>query len=431
MGQKEFKRFNMIKPPTRQRSFLMPIGWLACFPAKWLHRYTITKVNMEGLKPPYLLLCNHNAFLDLMITTTAIFPHRANYIAAIDGFIGREWLLRQAGCICKRKFTSDVQLLYQLRRVVKNKDIAVIFPEARYSLCGTTSDLPDALFGITSYLNVPVVTLIMHGHHVNSPFWNTGGRGAKPLEATMTQIITAEEAALISNEEVAKRIKEKFVYDDFAWQRDNHIKIKYKNRAKRLHRILYKCPNCNTEYKTESFKNIIRCKACGKNWIMSEYGELSASSGDTEFTHIPDWYEWQRDKVKEEIKEGRYSFSSKVIVRSLPNARGHINLGEGLLTHNSNGFKLVGNYQGEHYEIKFPVKSMYACHIEYNYLGKYGDCVDLNTLTDTYYCYPQTDEFSVTKLALATEELFKLYREEQCKNPDSEYSKSLVSRFRK
>ena len=35
-----------------------------------------------------------------------------------------------------------------------------------------------------------------------------------------------------------------------------------------------------------------------------------------------------------------------------------------------------------------------------------GDCVDLNTLTDTFYIYPENCKFSVTKLALATEELW-------------------------
>ena len=57
-----------------------------------------------------------------------------------------------------------------------------------------------------------------------------------------------------------------------------------------------------------------------------------------------------------------------------------------------------------------PVPSLYSCHIEYEYLGKYGDCVDLNTLEDTWYIYPQGEDFSVTKMALATEELYFAYR---------------------
>ena len=50
---------------------------------------------------------------------------------AIDGFIGREWLLRNVGGICKRKFTNDVRLICQLARTIENKDIAVIYPKGK------------------------------------------------------------------------------------------------------------------------------------------------------------------------------------------------------------------------------------------------------------------------------------------------------------
>ena len=33
--------------------------------------------------------------------------------------------------------------------------------------------------------------------------------------------------------------------------------------------------------------------------------------------------------------------------------------------------------------------------------------MDLNTLNDTFYIYPEDCEFSVTKFALATEELYQ------------------------
>jgi len=36
-----------------------------------------------------------------------------------------------------------------------------------------------------------------------------------------------------------------------------------------------------------------------------------------------------------------------------------------------------------------------------------GDCVDLNTPDETLYLFPEKSEFSVTKISLATEELFK------------------------
>ena len=34
------------------------------------------------------------------------------------------------------------------------------------------------------------------------------------------------------------------------------------------------------------------------------------------------------------------------------------------------------------------------------------DCIDLNTLEDTWYVFPEHCDFSVTKISLATEEIF-------------------------
>jgi len=179
----DFQRFDMKKAPVPTKLYLQPLEWLLSFPATIRHRTIIRKYRTDGLKPPYLLLCNHNAFMDFKVATKAVFPHRANYVVAIDGFIGREQLLRDIGCICKRKFTNDITLIRQLKRVIKNGNIAVLYPEARYSLCGTTAVLPASLGKLCKLLGVPVVVLICHGHHINSPFWNLHERGVAPTEA--------------------------------------------------------------------------------------------------------------------------------------------------------------------------------------------------------------------------------------------------------
>lgn len=411
--QDTFARFDMLAFPKKQR--LRPIAWAISYPDVWKHQSKIQKINMDGIKPPYVLLCNHNAFLDFKVTTAAIFPHRANYVVAIDGFTSptkkgfasREWLLRVVGCICKRKFTNDAVLVRQLARVVKNGDIAVLYPEARYSLCGTNAVLPDSLGKLCKLLRVPVVSLIMHGHHVNSPVWNLSDRGVKPVEAEMTCLFTAETLAKASSEEVNQTINAAFVYDDFAWQQKRGIRISTPTRAEGLHKVLYQCPHCRTEYRMHSKGTELICDACGKRWQMDELGSLRATEGETEFPHIPDWYEWERANVRREVEAGTYSFFAPVRVMSLPNANGYIHIGDGMLTHGMDGFTVRGSGNYGTFEMIKPVPSLYSCHIELNYLEKYGDCVDLNTLEDTWYCYPQDCDFSVTKIALATEELYQ------------------------
>ncbi|OQA13419.1 MAG: hypothetical protein BWY62_01353 [Firmicutes bacterium ADurb.Bin356] len=401
------KRFDMKKPPVKQNRVLLAVSWLLSFPGVWMHNTRIKESKTEDLKPPYLLLCNHNAFSDFKVATAAMFPYRSNFVVAVDGFIGREWLMRKLGCIAKRKFTNDMMLIRHLQRVIANGNIPVIYPEARYSLCGTTAVLPESLGKLCKLLKVPVVSLIINGHHINSPFWNTKERRVRPIDAALTRLFSTEELLSASVCEINERIREAFKYDDFAWQKENRIRVSNPKRAEGLHKVLYQCPNCKAEYRMISKGARLLCEACGKAWLMGIYGELSAEDGQTEFSHIPDWYEWERQNVKAEVQEGAYSFSSPATVYSLPNSKGFIRLGEGTLTHNMEGFAVQGlTSHGVQFEMIKPVPSMYSCHIEYNYLKKYGDCIDLNTLDDTYYIYPHGSAFSVTKIALATEELY-------------------------
>ncbi|MDD5075607.1 MAG: hypothetical protein PHS18_00825 [Sphaerochaetaceae bacterium] len=405
-------RYDMDRPPRRQMNILRPLTWLLSYPEVWLHKLKINKVGMDGIKPPFLLLCTHHAFIDFKVTTATLFPNRANYVVAIDGFIGREWLLRSVGCICKRKFTNDLNTVRHIKKVLHDqKDVLALYPEARYSLAGTTAVLPASLGKIVRMLKVPVVVLNMHGHYLNSPCWNLKKRGNR-IEADMTCILTPEKIEKMPVSNINHVIREAFEYDEYRWQKEHNIVIDYPKRAEGLHKVLYQCPHCLTEYKMETSGALLKCGNCHKEWEMGVLGDLKAvrpahdeQSLHTEFPHIPDWYEFERLQVRDQVERGTYRYEIPVYVDALPNARGYIPMGNATLTHDAGGFVLEGVFENEGFRLEKPVLSMYSCHIEYEYFGK-GDCIDLSTLDDTYYIYPKTPMCSVTKIALATEELF-------------------------
>jgi hypothetical protein len=143
---------------------------------------------------------------------------------------------------------------------------------------------------------------------------------------------------------------------------------------------------------------------------MDVYGKLHATEGETEFSHIPDWYEFEREQVRKQIEEGSYQFEDDVIIDSLPNAKGYIRLGDGHLKHDVNGFLLTGTEFDQPLQLIKEPLSLYSLHIEYDYFSK-GDCIDLSTLDDTYYIYPKNRKNVVTKLHFAVEELFKIEKE--------------------
>ncbi len=416
----EFKRFDFSEDPRRFKWYLRPVADAICAP--YLKRYQ-PRIRYHGgaesIEGPFLLLCNHNAFMDFSVAYKLLKGRYPNFIVAIDGFIGREQLLRDIGCICKRKFTNDPILVRKIKKVLDRGDVPVIYPEARYSLCGTTALLPESLGQMIKLFRVPVATLICHGHHINSPFWDTShARGIPYDEADYTLLFTKEQIKSMTVDEINDRLVAAFQYDEFAWQRDNRISVPDPERADGLDKVLYQCPHCGREYGMTSKGSRLTCTHCGKTWEMDEYGVLHAEEGETEFSHIPDWYEWERENVRREVREGRYSTGTlSVTVKSLPNAKKFIDLGKGEMIHDTAGFRvrIFDETKSDTTEIELKAADTYSVHIEYRYLFKFGDCVDLNTRDDTWYVYPYDCEFAVTKMALATEELYLFEKEKKGK----------------
>ena len=406
----EFARFDMTRHPTRQWRLLTPMTWAVSYPwALWRRSRLDTSGLPRGLKPPYFLLCNHNAFFDFTVTTKVVFPHRANYVVAVDGFVGIEGLLRRVGGIGTRKFVHNGHMVRNMLAARDFGDVMVMYPEARYALCGTGSKLPSSVGKMIQSMDIPVVTLIMHGHHVDAPAWHGRRHGVRKVEAEAKLLLTLDEVRNLPVEAINARLAEAFTYDDFAWQKARGIRVNDPRRAEGLHRVLYQCPACSTEYRMQSSGDTLSCGHCGKAWRMTELGELRATSGPTEFSHIPDWYEWERANVAQEVASGTYAVDTPVRIESLPNTKGFVTFDEpGRLIHDMDGFKLTGTYGGEPFALDWPVASLIACHVEYNY-KKRGDCVDLSTMDDSFYLFPQNADVCVTKLALATEELYRGY----------------------
>jgi len=410
VNYKNPKYYNTAKLPIRQPMVITGLMALLSRAALIGKQYRIEKINMEGLKPPYMLLSNHMYFIDFELSAIATFPHRVNNVATIDGYYRRPFLMEWIGCICKRKFTTDLHLVKSIRHVLREKrDVLCMYPEARYSPVGTTAILPDSLGKLVKQNKVPVVVLLHHGNYLHTPFWNYRKPRKCPLYTTMTQILTAEQVESMTADESSAASRTAMEYDEYRWQREQGIRITESYRAEGLHKVLYQCPACGKEHRMDSEGAQIFCRECGKRWEMDELGVLHAKSGETEFPHIPDWYEWQRANVRAEIERGDYRFEDQVEVYSLPRAWRFEKLGMAKLSHDpENGFVLEGEYRGAPYRVERSPLGMYGVHIEYDYCYlRPEDCIDISTDKDSFYCYP-TRENVVTKLSLATEESYRL-----------------------
>lgn len=406
------KKYKTAKYPIRQPIYLTWLIQVLSLIMLSNKKKKVEKIGMDGLESPYLLLSNHQAFVDFELVSLGTYPKRVNNVVNIDGFYKRAWLLEWIGAICTRKFTTDFHLVKSIRKVLSRGDILCMYPEARYSPCGTTSFLPDSLGSLIKICRVPVVVAIHRGNHLHAPFFNFRQKRKVPHHTTLTKILTPDEIKEMTVDEINARLREAFEYDEYKYWQESGFRITEAYRAEGLHKVLYKCPACGCEGKMASKGAQIYCRECEKRYTLGEDGFLRANEGKTEFEHIPDWFEWERECVRREVREGTYSFTDEVDVYSMPRTNSFVPLGNARMTHTvDGGFVIEGHYRGEDYRIQRSPLEINSLHVEYDFPHiKPFDCVDISTEDDSFYCYPSKENV-ITKMAFATEEIYQLHYE--------------------
>lgn len=408
--KRDMTPFDMNQKPIRQNPFFMPVLWLGTWVMTRKFHLKIQRKNMKGVKPPYLVLSTHQGFSDYYIAPLVLFPHRANYVSDMEGFAGfGKWLYRNGGCIGKRRYVPDVAVMKNIKySLFEHKQIVVIYPESRHCNVGTTSQIPDNMGRLAKHLGVPLVILSAHGSYLANPFWDEEHTRKTKMEATLELVYSAEELKRLPAEVIQRTVEEKLSYDEYRWQSTQKIVIKDQKRAEGLHKPLYQCLECCEQGCMASKGSILYCTECGSRWKMDEYGRLIDKHGQQ--IHIPDWYEWERQQVIQEIDDGTYGLDIEVQVEALPNEYGFVKLGTGRLTHDEEKYVLTldGTFENPKQDA-FPLviynRNLESTQTEYNYRKK-GKCIVLSTKDCSYYVYSHEPEFCVTKLQFAVEYIY-------------------------
>ncbi len=374
----------------------------------WAVRFTYQEIGMDKLakKEPALFLMNHSSFVDLEIAERVLFPRKFSIVCTSDGFVGKNWLMKLIGCIPTQKFITDLALVKDMVHVVRKLNCSVLmYPEASYSFDGTATPLPDSMGKLLKMLKVPVAMIRTYGAFARDPLYNGLQKRKVKVSADVEYILSVEDIANKSVEELNEIVKECFNFDNFKWQQENQVRIKEKFRADYLNRVLYKCPHCETEGKMVGKGITLTCENCGKVYELTEYGYLKATEGETKFDHVPNWYKWERECVREELKNGTYRLEVPVDICVLVNTKCIYKVGKGVLTHTAEGFHLSG-CEGQLDFTQKPSAS-YSLYADY-YWYELGDVICIGTPDILYYCFPTEEGDVVAKTRLATEELYKL-----------------------
>ena len=400
------------KKPHRPNLFFRTLMRLVSIPDLKQTSFSFERVGMEKLrkKEAALYLVNHSSFIDLEIVATVLYPRPFNIVTTTDGFIGKNWLMRQIGCIPTKKFVNDLSLVHDMQYALNEKKSSVVlFPEAGYSFDGTATTLPKSLGKCIKLFKAPVVMLKTFGAYHRDPLYNNLQRRKVKVSAREEFLLSREDVENLSCDEISEIINREFSFDSFAWQKENKIKVDEPSRADYLNRLLYKCPHCLAEGKMRGRGIEIKCESCRNAYELDEYGYLKSTTGETKFDHIPSWYEWQRECVRREIENGEYKIDVPVDICMTVDTKHLYHIGEGNLLHTGEGFKLTGCNGALDYEQK-PLAS-YTLNSDFNWY-EIGDVISIGNSKALFYCFPKLEGDIVTKARLATEELFKKLNQE-------------------
>ena len=394
--------------PMKQHVLFRIILRIASSIDLWETHFQYKKIGMERLKKDEacLVLMNHSSFIDLEIVSTVMFPRRFSIVTTSDAFVGLNWILRLIGCIPTKKFIADTNLIRDMIYAVKElKSSVVMYPEASYSFDGTATPLPDSIGRLVKMLGVPVVMIRTYVAFARDPLYNGLRKRKVNVSADMKYLLSTKEIAEKTAEEINTIVNTEFSFDNFRWQQENEISITEDFRAEGLNRVLYKCPHCLTEGKMVGEKSEIRCNHCGKRYELTETGYMKAENGETEYDHIPDWYNWQRTCVRQELEDGTYHLKVPVDICMMVNTKSIYRVGEGVLEHKKDGFHLSGcDGKLDYYQKPLASYSLYSDYFWY----EVGDVICIGDANVLYYCFPKNCGDIVAKTRLATEELYKM-----------------------
>lgn len=326
---------------------------------------------IEGIKPPYLLLCNHLSGMDYLPTAAGMYPQKLSIVTAQHYFYRQplKTLLPMLGAIAKQQFQVDVASIKKMKKVVAMGGVINLFPEGQVSVDGRLGFVHPSIAKLVQFLGVPVVIGKLEGSGACKPKWAKKWRRG-PVRFTATPLLTAEQIKTMSRDEVYQALVQALAFDEVATVVKNDWHYKGKELADGLENALYQCPKCKTCFETVSQGDRLICKACGNTVTIDDQMKLHPlREQDICLDTVASWLDWESEMLRMQEKTPGFCLEETVVLKD-PKAEGSgfIIQGEGKLTFSRQGMKYEGQIGKGEGERTFPPEHLqmipYACGID-------------------------------------------------------------------
>ena len=281
----------------------------AMAPFLWL-RYHYRAEKAPIRKGPCIVLSNHQATMDPFFISKA-FPFQLYFYASDDLFnLKVSQLIRYlAAPIPKSKSVADLKAVMISLRVLREGGAIGITPEGNRTLSGRQWEMGDSVAKLVKTAKVPLVLFNLCGGYGTDPRWGVKIRRGTKFVGRVRRILTAEEYAGMSDEELFGIIKNELDVDDTL----SGERYKSRRRAEYIERALYMCPVCGSIGTIHSHGTGFCCTSCKTEAEYTEDLKISPPVGG--YSRIYEWYEWERQEIVRRIHGGEKISDGDILFR--------------------------------------------------------------------------------------------------------------------
>ncbi len=357
-----------------------------------------------------IYLCQHKSKLDYIYLFAGIKNLNIHVLCGYQNVFQKRLykLLKSLGIIAKMLYQPDVQATMQMFQAIKRGGSVVIFPEGIQSTSGSTHPINPATQNFIKKAGLPVVLVTLKGTYFSRTRYSDDIKKGK-ITVAFDKLFSSEDCKNLSVEQLHNQCLERFKYNEFEEFKGEKIAFRGKKpNIYGLDNIIFRCPNCQSEYAFSTENDHMTCSHCQFSVKMDEYYDISSVNGNLPFKNIDEWYKWQRKVIAKEVASDNFVLSTRVRisninVKKLDNNYSLLSHGEGQLTLTNKGLTYEGTYDNEQVKMFFEPEQVYSLTMSLQY------DLDLYYKNNYFNFKLLQDEKQVAKWMIAAEEIHNLY----------------------
>ena len=347
----------------------------------------IVRNELRHHKGPCVVIANHEASLDFVnLIGTTRRPMHFVISRAFYNTLPCKWLSSRIGLIPKQQFQTTLKNITEMKRVIADGGILVLYPAGLMCEDGRSTPIPAATYSFLQWLGTDIFVAKTSGTYFSMPKWASGiRRGRTYLDVyKLYDKDTLIDAELDS---IKQTINEALSFDAYRDQEQLLVKYKTGDNIEGLENVLYMCPHCLTEFSMRvRARNTIYCNRCGFEEVSDEYAFLHRKGKrGREYRYVSKWsrliYDNLQKRIHAGLEEGMSLPCSVSVFRA--ETRRYEPVGEATVSRTLHHFHIVGTLSGEATDLSIPTANFASLPFK---PGKY---FEIQHGDISYRCFPE------------------------------------------